>query len=77
MNFARAVKGKLTRNGVLREVDSQSDIELGRQLDPPEKTILFSKFSPDYVVDRIQQVFNQLYNKYFPYLLYFSLVMVL
>ena len=43
MNFAKAVKGKLTRNGILREVDSQSEIELGRHLDPSEKTSLFLK----------------------------------
>jgi hypothetical protein len=56
MDFARAVKGRLTRNGILREVDSQSEIELGRHLDPAEKKSLFSKFPPQYVIDRIQQV---------------------
>ena len=57
MNFAHAVKGTLTRSGVSREVDSQSEIELGRHLDPAEKTSLFSKFSPQHVINRIQQVF--------------------
>ena len=56
MDFARAVKGRLTRNGILREVDSQSEIELGRHLDPAEKEVLFSKFPPQHVLERIQQV---------------------
>ena len=41
MDFARAVKGRLTRNVILREVDSQSEIELGRHLDPAEKKSRF------------------------------------
>jgi hypothetical protein len=77
MNFSHAVKGPLTRSGILREVDSQSEIELGRHLDPAEKTSLFSKFSPQDVLNRIQQVFNEIFNKHFPYSLHFSLVMVL
>ena len=56
MNFAKAVKGTLTRNGILREIDSQSEIELGRHLHPAEKSSLFCKFSPQLVLDRIQQV---------------------
>ena len=56
MNFARAVKGRLTRNVILREVDSQSEIELGRHLDPAEKKSLFSKYPQEQVLDRIQQV---------------------
>ena len=36
MNFARAARGTMTREGMLREVDSQSEIELGRHLDGPE-----------------------------------------
>jgi hypothetical protein len=64
MNFAKAVKGKLTRNGILREVDSQSEIELGRHLDPSEKTSLFLKFSPQLVLQRIQQVSNSIVIQY-------------
>ena len=76
MNFAKAVKGKLTRNGILREVDSQSEIELGRHLDPSEKASLFSKFSPTLVLERIQQVFNSIDTKYSSYFFNFSLGMV-
>ena len=64
MNFAKAVKGKLTRNSILKEVDSQSEIELGRHLDPSEKTSLFSKFSPQLVLQRIQQVSNSIVIQY-------------
>ena len=56
MNFARATKGPLTRSGATREIDCQSEIELGRHLNPAEKTSLFLKFSPQLVLNRIQQV---------------------
>ena len=56
MNYARAARGKLTRDTILREVDSQSEIELGRHLDSSEKNILFQRFSPDLIVSRIRQV---------------------
>ena len=58
MNYARAAKGTLTHHGLLREVDCQSELELGRHLDPPEKALLFSRFPPDIVVRRIDQVCN-------------------
>ena len=44
MNFSQAVKGKLTRNSIVREIDSQSEIEFGRNLTPAERTNLFSYF---------------------------------
>jgi hypothetical protein len=56
MDFARAVKGRLTQNVLLRELDSQSEIELGRHLNPAEKKSLFSKFPQQHVLDSIQQV---------------------
>ena len=56
MNYARAARGNLTREYILREVDSQSEIELGRHLDSSEKNILFQRFPPDLIVRRIQQV---------------------
>ena len=74
MDFARAVKGRLTRNVVLREVDSQSEIELGRHLDPVEKKVLFSKYRPQHVLDRIYQVDFYIFN-FQLYYLYFSLGM--
>ena len=57
MDFSRAVKGTLTRDGVLREIDSQSDVEFGRHLNALEKTSLFAKFSPAFIQNRIEQVF--------------------
>ena len=57
MDFSRAVKGTLTRDGVLREIDSQSDVEFGRHLNAVEKTSLFARFSPALIQNRIDQVF--------------------
>jgi hypothetical protein len=76
MNFAKAVKGTFTRNGILREIESQSEIELGRCLDPAEKSSLFCKFPPQIVLNRIQQVLSR-NIRYFLDLLLFSSVMVL
>ena len=56
MNYAQAAKGKLSHDLVLREVDSQSEIELGRHLDPEEKLSLFRNFPPQLIFKRIQQV---------------------
>ena len=58
MNYARAAKGTLTHHGLLREVDCQSELELGRHLDPSEKTVLFSRFPPEKLVSRIEKVCN-------------------
>ena len=58
MNYAKAAKGTLTHNGLLREVDCQSELELGRHLDPSEKAVLFSRFPPEKVVSRIEKVCN-------------------
>ena len=56
MNYARAARGKLTRDSILREVDCQSEMELGRHLDSSEKNFLFKRFPPDLIVNRIRQV---------------------
>ena len=50
MNFAQAARGTMTREGMLREVDSQSEIELGRHLDGPERGILMSRFPLEVIV---------------------------
>ena len=77
MNFARATKGTLTQEGLLQEVDCQSELELGRHLDPSEKAVLFSRFPPEKVVSRIEKVCNL--SKAFLFLLIlnlFSMAMV-
>ena len=56
MNFARAARGTMTREGMLREVDSQSEIELGRHLDGPERNILMSRFPIEVIVRCIDKV---------------------
>ena len=57
MNFAKAVKGSLTRSGTtIQRIDSQCEIEIGRHLSTEEKTFLFKRFSPGLVFSRIQEV---------------------
>ena len=61
MNFARAARGTPTRESMLREVDSQSEIELGRHLDGPERGILMSRCSLEVIVrciDKVSNIFN-------------------
>ena len=56
MNFAQAARGTLTRDGMLRQVDSQSEIELGRHLDASERAVLFSRVPIDAIVRCIDKV---------------------
>ena len=56
MNYARAAKGKLDPDQILKYIDSQCEIELGRRLDPSEKDVLFTRFTPDAVSNHINQV---------------------
>ena len=56
MNFAKAVRGTLTRSRALQDVNSQSDIELGRQLTKNEEAMLYKRLSPHTVVERIDRV---------------------
>ena len=56
MNYAHAVKGTLTGDGILREIDCQCELELGRHLDSSEKDRLFLRFSPDLILARIHKV---------------------
>ena len=58
MNFARAARGTHTRESMLREVDSQSEIELGRHLDGSERDILMSRFPIEVIVSYIDKVCN-------------------
>ena len=66
MDYSRAVRGPLTLDRILNDVDSQSETELGRHLDPCEKDLLFSRFPPEVVRSRIEQV---CYTLRFGYLL--------
>ena len=65
MNFSRAVKGSLTRGGVVKEIDSQTETELGRPLTPSEKTSLFARYPPELVLSRIEKVcyYQKIVNK--------------
>ena len=62
MNFARAARGTPTRESMLREVDSQSEIELGRHLDAAERGIIMSRFPIEVIVrciDKVSNIFNK------------------
>ena len=56
MNFARAVKGSLTRSRAVQEIDSQSELELGRRLTNVEEATLYQRLSPHTLVGRIEKV---------------------
>ena len=56
MNFSRAIKGSFTRSGVIREIDSQAELEFGRLLTEDEKSKLFAKLSSNQILDRIEKV---------------------
>ena len=56
MDFARAVKGTVTRSRAIQDVNSQSELELGRQLTKDEKEMLYKRFSLHTVVERIDKV---------------------
>ena len=58
MNYAKATKGKSTHADFLREIDCQSEVELGRCLDPDEKSLLCLRFPPALVASRIHKVHN-------------------
>ena len=56
MNFAQAARVSLTREDMLRKVDSQSEIELGRHMDASEREMLMSRVPIDAIVRCIDKV---------------------
>ena len=56
MNFARAVKGSLTRSRAVQDINSQSELELGRQLTNVEEELLYKTLSPEVLVGSIEKV---------------------
>ena len=56
MNFANAARRTFTRESMLRKVDSQSEIELGRHLDATEREMLMSRVPVDAIVRCIEKV---------------------
>ena len=55
MDYAKAARGALTQGDILRIIDDQSKLELNHQLDASEKSLLFSRFSPELIVSRIRK----------------------
>ena len=56
MSFAQAVLGRLTLSSVTSAIQSQAETELGRSLNEDELSSLFSRSTPNAVLDQIQQV---------------------
>ena len=56
MNFAQAVLGRLSRSGVTSAIQSQAETELGRPLNDDEMNFLFSRSTPNTVLEQIQKV---------------------
>ena len=56
MNFARAVKGVLTRSRAVKEIDSQLELELGRPMTKTEEANLYERFPPYILLDRMEKV---------------------
>ena len=48
--------GSLTQSGAVREIASQAELELGRQLTTEEELNIFQRFSPQAIVDNIEKV---------------------
>ena len=55
MDYAKTARGALTQGDILRIIDDQSELELNHQLDASEKSLLFSRFSPELIVSRIRK----------------------
>ena len=56
MNFAQAVKGRLTRSATVGAIQSQAETELGRKLKKEEEDQIFSHSPPKEVLLQIQKV---------------------
>ena len=76
MNFAQAARGNLTHDGMLRQVDSQSEIELGRHLDASERAVLLSRVPIDAIVRCIDKVCYWLNNPNYIHFTICSMVLV-
>ena len=58
MNYARAAKGRISRAQVQDQIESQSQLEIGRRLTKAEQDVLFQRFSPHIIMERIEKVCN-------------------
>ena len=76
MNFAQAARGSLTREDMLRKVDSQSEIELGRHMDASEREMLMARVPIDAIVRCIDKVCYWLNNPNYIHFTICSMVLV-
>ena len=58
MNYSMAVKGSGAISGATREISSQAEVELGRELTNEEEINLFQMMSPQTLLHRIEKVNN-------------------
>ena len=56
MNFPKTVKGTLSMEDIVKKIDSHSETELCRQLNSSERTLLFDRFKPEYIWNKIEKV---------------------
>ena len=71
MNYARAVKSGQVTEEIVNLIQSQSLIELGRELTGEEKQLLFSHIQPSALLMHINKVRTNLRLLY-----YFTLILV-
>ena len=71
MNYARAVKSGQVTEEIVNLIQSQSLIELGRELTGEEKQLLFSHIQPSALLKQINKVRTKLRLFY-----YFTLILV-
>ena len=58
MNFARAVRGRLSRSNIFEAIQAQAETELGRMISKDEQNLIFNKNPPSVVLEQIQKVFS-------------------
>lgn len=56
MNYANAVKRKLTRSDPWGEIDLQAELEIGRTLNVQEKNKILQRFTANTVLKKIKEV---------------------
>ena len=65
MNYANAVKRKVTRSDPWGDINLQAELEIGRELSFQEKTKILQKFTPTTVLNRIKEVSSKIFHHTF------------
>ena len=56
MNYSRALKGSMSCSGAMNKIFSQAELELGHPLTKDEESMIFGRFSPENILERIEKV---------------------